>query len=245
MRPFLPISVPLLVLLVACGAGGGPAATPTYEELAQKAAQASLINAGDLPPGWTASSSTGGPLEQATFDLSERCDILSAEKVFLGAAATAQSGTLDESQGWQVRTAAGVYVSLAGAQASVGSIKDTVSQCHDQYLAALKRLAQRRLDEVGIAVGVFGSIDASLDEIPIANQAQESAGYRAKVSVNVLGADTSFTLDVLVQRRGRVLTAVTYSGFGDPNEDEERDVLAAALVKMTAGDASLPAEAAS
>lgn len=58
----------------------------------------------------------------------------------------------------------------------------------------------------------------------LASRAQESVGYRAKVSVNVLAADTSFTLDVLVQRQGGVLTAVTYSGFGDPNEDEERDV---------------------
>lgn len=238
MRPArLPATLAVFVgaVLTSCGNGGDSATpTPNFAVLAAAAVDDAPIALTDLPTGWT----TPTPEEDLTagLELSAECDLRDLNVVFPGAAAVERSGSFVGPLDQQVASYAAVYQTTEGAVNEMQTIAAMVSRCEEEYKDEVEESAKERLSVLGIDLGVFADMDVSLDEVEAGPLGDESKLYRVNVSVGVPGPDQSFTLDVTVVRVGRVVSAVTYSGYGELDADEERSLNETLVGKMTAAN---------
>jgi hypothetical protein len=141
-------------------------------------------------------------------------------------------GPLDQ----QVASYAAAYPVTEAAADEMQTIAGMVERCEDEYKAEVEQSAKERLSVLGIDLGIFADIDVSLDEVDVASLGDESNAYRVHVSVSVPGPDQSFTLDVTVVRVGRLVGAVTYSGYGELDVEEEQRINETLVDKLSAAD---------
>ncbi|TMC00094.1 MAG: hypothetical protein E6J42_01815 [Chloroflexi bacterium] len=191
-----------------------------------------------MPAGWSREDDS---LAGLNVSLSEQCSILTAQRAFEGAAATAESGAFAGSDEREARSFAAIYASIDVAGAALSHIESTVNRCHDEFLDAVKRAAEDRLSASGVSLGPLSSIDASIDEVGGVKAGDESKRYRIAVSVRVIWFGRDFTGDFVVARKGRAAGALFYSTYGTPDEEDEPALTQKLAEKLAAADNSLPA----
>lgn len=237
-RALPPALVTAFLFLAACGGGSDPP-TPTadFDAAARIAANDALVTLDDLPQFWVEGTQED---QNANVVLSPDCDVFDPQVGFPGAAAIDQSPVYLGTGERQATFITAAYREEADAAAVSDDQDSLVDRCYDEFLTAIEQAARDAAAEQGIELGSLAGIEVGLDEIEFPLLGDETRARRASVSVTVVIVTTSFDLDIIVVRTGRMLGAMTYSNFEFIDTEEEEMIARAMAGKLAAADATLP-----
>ena len=242
--PLVAVLVACAVVFVACGGDASSSepsiATPTptidFAAEARRLVVDAVFSAEDLPD----YEKPGADSLPAQAGLSDDCDIFDPEVVFPDAVATADSGAYEGALGDQLLNLAGVYRSADDASASLAGTRELIVRCEDEFEAAVELVARDFLDSFGIDLGLFSTIEVAITDLDPTAAGDEIIGYRMHVNVNLIITSQQYNLDAIVVREGRVVGALIYGRFGQPDDGVESELLRLMADKLSAVNASLP-----
>jgi len=243
MRPlFVAVFFACAVVFIACGGGDNgsgepsPATTIDFAAEAQRLVGDAVFGAEDLP-GYEQTGDDGLPSQAS---LSDECDIFDPDVVFPDAVATADSGAYESALDDQIFTLAAVYRSEDEAVAALAATQDFISLCEAEFADAVEQLARDFLAGFGIDLGLFSTIDVAIIGFDPPAVGDEIVGYRMHVNVNLVVTSRQYNLDAVVVREGRVVGALIYGRFGEPDDGVLAELLRLMAGKLSAVNASLP-----
>jgi hypothetical protein len=219
-------------LMAACG-GADP---PTFAETAPDAAEEALIRGDQLPLGWQEGSET--TLDRV--QLSRSCDLLTPEGAFPGASATATSASFETADQRGAQSFSAVFETAELAGDALVALDTRVESCREEFLDAVRDVAEEEIESQGINPGPFADIDVAIERAPLAGVGEEASVYQVRVKVSILGADREFSADVALVRKGRVVGALLYSAYRQIQDEEERAFLNLLIMRLEASDDMFP-----
>ena len=242
--PLVAVLLACVVVFVACGGDAGSSepsiATPTptidFAAEARRLVVDAVFSAEDLP-GYERPGADG---LQSQAGLSDACDIFDPDVVFADAVATAASGAYVGVLDDQLVNLAGVYRTVEDASAALAQTQGLRERCEDEFEAAVERVALDFLDGFGIDLGLFSTIEVAIIDLDPTAVGDEAVGYRMHVNVNLILTSQQYNLDAIVVREGRVVGALIYGRFGQPDDSVETELLRLMAGKLSAVNASLP-----
>jgi hypothetical protein len=230
----------LLVVLVltACGDDDDdPSPTADFADAAREAVPVIPLTTDDMPPNW---ETADAPISDSV-ELSDGCDIFGLDVVFPEATATATGDALSGGLQQQLLSFGAIYHDPDEAQSALEDTRVVVDRCREEFEDEVRRLAEQELQALGIDLGIFADIDASIEEMDVDLDADGGLAYRVAVTVGIPGADQHFTLDVFLVREGRAVGAVTYATFGQPNLGDEALITESLIDHTGEAEEMLPA----
>jgi hypothetical protein len=232
MRVLPPLLAALLIsFVIACGSD---APTRDFSDTARAVAPTVLLQAEDLP-GW--SPSTQG-FAAVDVRFTPECDVLDPDRLFGNAVATAESAVFEGPDDRLALSLAAVYETGEDASGSLAAVNAMVERCRDEYLETLDTLARGALSDRGLSMGPLSRINVSLEPLSFTAESEESLGYRAQVRVSVVGLESTYALDVLLMRQGRVVATLVYAGF-TPFDADRTAVTEVIATRLSAAEAAL------
>ena len=235
----------LVVLLLVCAlvlAACSDATTGPTQPSADFAAEArrlvggAVFSAEDLP----GFEPLAGDDLQSQAGLSDECDIFDAGVVFPEAVSTADSGAYEGALDDQLVNLAGIYRSADDASQALARTRDLRDRCEAEFEEAVEQVARDFLDDLGIELGLFSTINVAITDYDPSPVGDEIAGYRLHVNVNLILASQQYNLHAIVAREGRVAGALLYGRFGQLDDIVETELLKLMAGKLSAVNASLP-----
>jgi hypothetical protein len=233
----IPLVLLALIVLASCGDDDdGPSPTLDFADAAREAVPLIPLTADDMPPNWDTADT---PITDRV-KLSDECDIFDLDTTFPRAAATETGDALSGGIQQQLLSYGAIYRDPDDAQSALDATGDLVDQCRDEFEDEVRRLAEQELEALGIDLGIFADIDASIDELDVDLDADGAVAYRVEVTVGIPGADQHFTLDVFLVREGRAVGAATYATFGEPNIGDEALITETLISHAAEAEEELP-----
>lgn len=233
------LAATLVLGAAACGGGTSATPTPDFAKVASATAKAALLTVDDLPGGWTEDAG-GPPIGGLDTTLSQQCHVVKSDRAFPDAPATDESPGFSGPGDKLANSLSAVYQSAADADSGLRKLRETVFICHDELVQAVKKAAEDELDKRGINLGIFGRLDVSLEEASPPALGDGALAYHVNVDAGVPVVGGQFNLDIFVVRKGRVIGAIAYGGFGTIDETEERAIQAALSSRLSKAEAMLP-----
>lgn len=207
-----------------------------FEAAARGAVRDALLRAEDLPD--FVASDTADIQEQ--IELSAECDVSDPRVVFPGSAAFAGPDAWEGRRDEQLVNSAGVYRTTEEASETVAATRDLLERCQDEFEEAADQVARDTLDDLGISVGPFTSIDITITEYDPPEAGDEIIGYRTNVTVSLVVVSQQYNLDVMVVRQGRAVGMLTFGLFGVPSSETEAMLLELLTGRLAETDEALP-----
>ncbi len=215
---------------------GPPTPTLDFAAEARRLVGGAVFSAEDLP----AFDPLGADDLQSQADLSDECDIFDQAVVFPDAVATADSGAYVGALDDQLVNLAGIYRTADDASAALVGTRDLRIRCEGEFEEAVEKVARDFLDDLGIDLGFFSTINVAITDYDPTPVGDEIIGYRMHVNVNLVLASQQYNLNAIVAREGRVVGALLYGRFGQLNDNAEAGLLELMASKLSAVNASLP-----